>query len=96
MKLRDGFVSNSSSASFIVNRHKILPSQLKKIIHTFDSMRSDSGFMYKERCFYGGDAWDMKIECDLIIFNTFMDNFPLYEYMTEVLQVRKDAFVERK
>jgi hypothetical protein len=70
MKNREGFVSNSSSASFVVNKHYISGYQMDKIReHVVEA---------------GDDAWDIEDKGDIIRLSTFMDNFNMHEYLLEI------------
>lgn len=67
MKIRTGFVSNSSSASFIIDREFITQDMLNKICD-----HEDVAEKY--------DAWDVRVDEKEIVCSTTMDNFDLVEY----------------
>ena len=71
MKKRQGFVSNSSSSSFIVKRNAITDDQYNKLINCMSE--SDK---------YGGadDPWFIKDHGEFIIGSTYMDNFDMDEF----------------
>ena len=70
MKERQGFVSNSSSASFIVNKHYISGYQMDKIREHANEA--------------GDDAWDIEDKGDVIGLSTYMDNFDIEEYLWKI------------
>lgn len=50
MKLRNGFVSNSSSSSYIINRHKINEKQLDQIINHIEESQELNERNQVEEC----------------------------------------------
>ena len=77
MKNRQGFVSNSSSSSFVVNKHYISGYQMDKI---------------KEHAeVAGNDAWDIEDKGNVLRLSTFMDNFSMRSYLEEI-GVNEKAF----
>lgn len=88
MKIRLGFVSNSSSASFSVNKKYLTPSQVQKIIDTFlrnIPIESSKEFTNDHPEYL--DDWNMKEEEDYLRFTTFMDNFDLIYYLLNDLNI---------
>jgi len=65
MKFRIGFVSNSSSASFIIHKRHLTQDQIKQILE------------YDEP----SDSWDMREWEDCIKGWTIMDNGGLEEFL---------------
>jgi len=89
MKIRKGFVSNSSSSSFIIkNANKLSKYQINKItnhIH-FGSKMKLSSYPYST-----WDGWHLKFdECSncgklsTIRGSTSMDNFPMSRFLLEI------------
>jgi hypothetical protein len=87
MKIRNGFVSNSSSASFVVYKDKITPLQYKAIMShdiyaakvlKWDCSWSDDGtFTY--------DRWDNIKETEKTLKgSTLMDNFEMDKFFIEI------------
>jgi len=72
MKIRKGFVSNSSSSSFIIGLSDISAKQLKQI--------------YNHRLFVTNknDWWDIVETEDYIKVSTFMDNFDMHTYLINI------------
>lgn len=70
MKQRTGFVSNSSSSSFIIKRKYVSEDMLEKILD------------HKEKAGY--DAWNITVEDKEIICSTDMNNFDLMEYVINI------------
>ena len=78
MKIRNGFVSNSSSSSFIVNKYYISMAQMDLIRAHKDKVDKDY------------DVWDIEDLGDVIRLSTGMDNFDMEEYLVEI-EVPRDA-----
>jgi hypothetical protein len=79
MKIRQGFVSNSSSSSFIISTDKISVAQLKLLRE-----HANSKEFKEDEWSSSGDEWDIDEEDGYIICSTFMDNFDLYEYAKKI------------
>lgn len=81
MKIRNGFVSNSSSSSFVINLYDISARQLQQIENYAQSE------MYKKQ--YGNyhyDCWIIYTDKELgtIRGTTSMDNFDMEEYLESI------------
>lgn len=74
MKIRNGFISNSSSSSFVLNKNLLSGLQIKLIMD------------YKNVCENYGikmlDEWEIQEKKDKIFFSTYMDN----DYMKDFLK----------
>ena len=92
MKIRKGFVSNSSSSSFMIKKSEVSLKQLELVRNfkeEFKRMRDNrglgdylqSGFDEEvtENCL---DLWELKEDDEKIICSTFMDNFLFDVYLT--------------
>lgn len=71
MKVRRGFVSNSSSSSFVINKRFLSKQQLQKI-RNYEEEGKQFG-LYKG----SWDFWCIEENRDWIIGNTSMDNFDM-------------------
>lgn len=89
MKKRNGFVSNSSSSSFVVLKDAISDIQKDKILNcldwidTFIQEDKENGDVenIKERFeYYDSDPWRIIEHNDYIFGETSMDNFSMYDY----------------
>lgn len=69
MKIRTGFVSNSSSASFIIKLDALTSNQLRIVLEHEEKAK--------------GDAWEVYITQNSVCAETMMDNFDLIEYLIE-------------
>ena len=85
MKIRTGFVSNSSSASFIIDREFLSLSQEAELIR------------YDRDTENNHDGWSVYLSDDLRFIKGFtsMDNGSLEEFLKEIsLDRYKDNFIE--
>lgn len=73
MKARQGFVSNSSSSSFVIQKKDLTPEQL-------DLIRNH---MEDEYC-RSGEAWEITETDTTIEGYAFMDNFDMKDYLERV------------
>lgn len=76
MKIREGFVSNSSSASFILLKKYLTEEQIKTILK-YDMKEITHKDDYSE-------CWSIKDEEDVIRGNTSMDNDILHGIIYEM------------
>ena len=69
MKLRNGFVSNSSSSVFLIDLERLTDEQINLIIdHPAEQ----------------GQGWKITIEDKRLIGGTIMDNFDFGEYLASI------------
>ena len=80
MKFRAGFVSNSSSSSFVLDATKLTVEQLAKVIN-----HAEEG---------DNDAWRVEVKGTIVLLGTSMDNFDMDEFL-EKIGVADDAIVSR-
>lgn len=83
MKIRNGFVSNSSSSSFVISSDKVTAKQLYKIIN-----HCDWGKMKGVGTYYD-DPWHIEVDENEIRGETSMDNFNMREFL-EYIEINKD------
>ena len=78
MKHRQGFVSNSSSSSFIVRKDFLSPSQIQLIKnHHLEDVRN---LFMEEEDIYSSDAWSITEDDEYLMGDTSMDNFNMHEF----------------
>lgn len=88
IKIRQGFVSNSSSSSFIVATNQLTKEQIEKLmeysLHSYDHRAE-----YDAGSSYYGDSWDVhKSETGGFISGfTIMDNGDMSDYMKNECQI---------
>lgn len=86
MKIRNGFVSNSSSSSFVIDSKYLTENQIKLIL----------AHRYCQTIPYAmSDFWDINWSEDnrYILLDTLMDNFDMYEYLTKIVKLREDQIM---
>ena len=86
MKIRASFVSNSSSASFILRTANLTDEQLSAIKERMEKEEADN--LFREVPFYRlylpNDTWDCIESTGEIHGDTFMDNGELEEWFAEL------------
>ena len=82
MIIRDGFVSNSSSSSFIIKKKHLSPHQIKKIKKHWRDRDQDSYPYENDGSSY--DAWDITENKKSIEGFTTMDNFDMANYLEKM------------
>lgn len=78
MKTRIAFVSNSSSASFIIGKKNLTAEQLDKI-RNHDELGEEMGIAHAKDW-----AWEIREQDDMIAGETWMDNFDMREFMERI------------
>lgn len=85
MKTRTGFVSNSSSSSFVLDKDFLSSVQIDQIKrHT--ELAKDFGIDYWD------DGWTVEEREHVILLDTWMDNFDMSEFL-ERIKVPKKAIL---
>lgn len=77
MKVRLGFVTNSSSSSFIISKKYLDEDQIEAI-------RSHSSLGKKLGLDCWEDAWNIEENREYITGDTWMDNFDMEEFLKEI------------
>ena len=86
MKIRNGFVSNSSSSSFIIKKDDLTSKQIKYIVNHMHKAKKvkdqfDFGFIGDS------DEWAITITPNEVKGNTWMDNFDMQVYLEEYMGI---------
>lgn len=79
MKIREGFVSNSSSSSFVLLKIRLKATQIFAIRHHIE-LGKELGIQYCDP----EDAWDITEDENTIKLNTFMDNFDMDCFLKKI------------
>jgi len=89
MKIRNGFVSNSSSSSFVINRSKLSKIQIKRIHdHIFHASKHPNIFPFLE-------DWEIEEneDMDTITGFTWMDNFDMETYLRDFVKIADEDII---
>jgi hypothetical protein len=78
MKIRAGFVSNSSSSSFVISKDNLTGKQIK-LIKAHSIKGKEFGIPYGD-----SDPWSIAEDDDYIKGSTWMDNFDMSEYLSKI------------
>ena len=101
MKYRAGYVSNSSSSSFVLDTHFLSAYMISQISNHIkvaqdEYVKQGKSFSQFDKFGYAndGDGWSIKhIDKDKIALYTSMDNFDM-EYFLNFIGVPKEAILE--
>ena len=82
MKRRSGFVSNSSSSSFVILKENLSEGQIQQIVD-HSAIASKPMGLYKA-LEYAEDAWNIRVLGDRVSGATSMDNFSMAEFLQRI------------
>lgn len=82
MKIRNGFVSNSSSSSFMISLEDIDEYQILMTKKHSEIAKIVGGYDYED-----GDAWDIEEEGGNLIGKTNMDCFDMWHFLKFIVRV---------
>lgn len=87
MKKRKGFVSNSSSSSFIISKEHI-SSEQRHLIYAHDQSEEFKKYCTIEDCWLitEGKIW--------MVLSTTMDNFDMFNYLVDVVGIDSEQIQE--
>lgn len=93
MKIRSGFVSNSSASSFILQKEYVTPAQIKWIKNHLHKARKLNQKLDKGNKFYVGDEdeWHIHETETTLEGSHFIDNFDMERYLLS-LGIPSEAF----
>jgi hypothetical protein len=88
MKIRQGFVSNSSSSSFVILKRNLTEHQIQLIKDHYEvcSQLSAQGSRLALYC-KEDDIWEIRETDFTIEGQTWMDNFSMNDYLSLIVQV---------
>ena len=101
MKYREGYVSNSSSSSFVLDTTLLTSDMMDKIFNHIQVAQREyekMGISNKQTGYFGyaedEDAWNVEhIDKNKMAVYTHMTNFDM-EYFFEFIKVPKEAIIE--
>jgi hypothetical protein len=80
MKTRQGFVSNSSSSSFIIKKKDLTVEQYIAIKNHIEVAQKEFPDMDADQ----GDAWNITETETTVEGDTWMNNFDMHDFMTKI------------
>ena len=83
MKNRQGFVSNSSSSSFVISLSDITAKQLK-MIENYESMAEAFDLEVCE------PLWFIDTDANVVKGHTWMDNFDMRHFLNKIVEIDED------
>ena len=89
MKIRNGFVSNSSSSSFVIPKDKIDEIQKLQIYNHISEANKHSQW-YNFGCIEAEDGWSISENEYYISGYCHMDNFDMYVYLLDFLKIPRE------
>ena len=84
MKTRLGFVSNSSSSSFVIDKHHLSPAQIEQIENHIAESKGMKTEYDGEVWACEGDKWDIEVVENAVRGSTFMDNFDMRWFLKQI------------
>lgn len=79
MKIRNGFVSNSSSSSFAIKKSDLTAQQISDIYNHYEIATNHfNNYVNKS------DEWRIKESEEYIIGETYMDNFNMCSFLQDI------------
>jgi hypothetical protein len=89
MKIRNGFVSNSSSSSFVIPKDKLGDYEIHAI-HDHINLAEKHDVCYDFGCISYDDAWSISEDDYYIMGSTHMDNFNMHKFLIKFLKIPRD------
>jgi hypothetical protein len=87
MKFRSGFVSNSSSSSFLIPINALKYYQVQMIKDHINTTMEWSKYQENELYVYNEDSWSIDVNEKCVYGWTIMDNFDMHHFLIEIAKV---------
>lgn len=84
MKVRNGFVSNSSSSSFMILKNNLTEEQIEKIKNHIDVVSKKRKYFDEIHFFDEDDAWTITESELCIAGQVWMDNFDMRCFLSKI------------
>lgn len=84
MKVRNGFVSNSSSSSFVIDKAYLTQIQIEQIKDHIEYAKSNFPSLLHNHWPIEHDAWSIEEFPGMIRGDTSMDNFDMYKFLEKI------------
>lgn len=86
MKVRNGFVSNSSSSSFVIPLDMLCDCKIESIYNHIEEASKHASY-YDFDCVDDGDAWSITQDEFYLTGYTMMDNFDMHTFLHDYLKI---------
>jgi len=85
MKIRNGFVSNSSSSSFMIKRYYLSDKQIEDIQNHIEVAKE----CYNDKWIDDSDRWYVDVDDKYVVVSTPMDNFDMCYFLLNCIGVKE-------
>jgi hypothetical protein len=94
MKIRNGFVSNSSSSSFLIPINALTENQITKIQNHIEVTKNWLLQNDSDIDAYEDDKWEIQVTDKCVYGYTFMDNFNMSFFLRKILNLKNYIYWE--
>lgn len=87
MKIRSGFVSNSSSSSFLIPISALKQYQIEMIVDHIDATENYNKYHQTDIYCEDSERWNIDVNEKCVYGYTFMDNFDMNFFLSEIANI---------